>query len=188
MSPVTRADGTVSGYIRTYTGLYIEPLNPDPESIVIEDIAHALSNNCRFTGHVREFYSVGQHSVLASEVVLPKNALTALLHDASEAYLSDFARPIKQQPGFGETYREVEDLLMQAIAERFEIDWPVPEEVHYADNLLLVTEARDLMHGTADWSPEYQAITPLPYRITSWEPRKTEHRFLSRYYELMDRR
>lgn len=182
--PVSRADGTVSGYIATYSGAYIEPLNPDPSRINIEDIAHALSNNCRFTGHVRDFYSVGQHSVLASLVVSPENAMTALLHDASEAYLSDIARPVKQQPGFGEVYKEAENLLMEAIAERFGITWPVPEEVHYADNLLLVTEARDLMHGTADWSPEYRAIEPLPTPITSWLPREAETRFLTRYYEL----
>lgn len=161
-----------------------EPLDPDPELILIEDIAHALSNSCRFTGHVRDFYSVGQHSVLVSEIVSEENARTALLHDASEAYLSDFARPIKQQPGFGEVYKEVEDRLMDAIAERFGIEWPVPAEVHAADNTLLVTEARDLMHGTKDWSPEYQTIEPLDDTITSWLPKVTEHRFLDRYEDL----
>lgn len=183
--PITTPDGkTISGAIRTFSGAYIEPLNPDPEYIFIEDIAHALSNNCRFTGHVKTFYSVGQHSVLASYIVEQGHELTALLHDASEAYLSDFARPIKQQPGFGELYKQVEDKLMVAIAEKFGIEWPVPEDVHLADNILLVTEARDLMHGTDDWAPEYQAIPKLDDPIVSWLPEEVEMRFLDRFNEL----
>lgn len=175
----------VDGFIVTYTGDTIYPLNPDPAHIHIEDIAHALANSCRFTGHVREFYSVGQHSVLASLVVSPEAALTALLHDASEAYLADIARPVKQQPGFGEVYREAEEKLMFAIADRFGITWPMPDEVRVADSVLLVTEARDLMPGgTYQWSAAYQAIEPLPAPITSWLPREAETRFLTRYYEL----
>lgn len=175
----------VDGFIVTYTGDTIYPLNPDPAHIHIEDIAHALANSCRFTGHVREFYSVGQHSVLASLVVSPELAMTALLHDASEAYLSDIARPVKQQPGFGAVYREAEEKLMHAIAERFEIEWPMPDEIRVADSLLLVTEARDLMAGgTSQWSKAYQEIEPLPMPITSWLPREAETRFLTRYYEL----
>lgn len=183
--PITLPDGkTISGAIKTFTGDYILPLDPDPANIHIEDIAHALSNNCRFTGHVKTFYSVGQHSVLASYIVEAGHELTALLHDASEAYLSDFARPIKQQPGFGDLYREVEEKLMLAIAEKFGIIWPMPSDVKLADNILLVTEARDLMHGTDDWAPEYQDIPKLDETIVSWLPEEVEMRFLDRYNEL----
>src|SRR5690242_720613 len=116
-----------SGQIRTYTGRAFSPLDPNPDDIVIEDIAHALSLNCRFTGHVRWHYSVAQHSVLCSEIVPSEYALTALLHDASEAYLSDIARPIKQQPDFGDTYLRYEGALERAIAERFSLDYPFPK-------------------------------------------------------------
>ena len=51
----------MSEYITTYTGQHFEPTNPDPELIQIEDIAHALSMICRGNGHVKTFWSVGQH-------------------------------------------------------------------------------------------------------------------------------
>jgi uncharacterized protein len=70
--------------IRTYTGLYINVFNPKPEMIEIEDIAHALSFQCRFGGHLPKFYSVAQHSLNCSYLVKePALKLTALLHDAS---------------------------------------------------------------------------------------------------------
>lgn len=52
------------GWIETFTGRQFFPLEPDFEQVDIRDIAHALSMKCRYTGHVREFYSVAQHSVL----------------------------------------------------------------------------------------------------------------------------
>jgi hypothetical protein len=73
---------------------------------------------------------------------------------------------------------------MHAIAERFEFAWPPPEEVHRADNVLLVTEARDLMHGTKNWSSPYQEIKPLPETIEPWLPHVAEKRFITRYFEL----
>ena len=51
------------GWIQTFTGKRMYPLDPKPEDICIEDIAHALSNICRFTGHTKKFYSVGEHSI-----------------------------------------------------------------------------------------------------------------------------
>lgn len=173
-----------AGSIRTYTGRAFQPLSPNPDDICIEDIAHALSLNCRFTGHVRWHYSVAQHSVLCSEIVEPELALTALLHDASEAYLSDIARPIKQQPEFGEVYLRFEGELERAIAKRFDLQYPLPVEVKTADNLLLVTEARDLMYGTKGWDPFLAAIEPMEQKIEKWTPEEAEDRFLARYSEL----
>ena len=86
------------GVIRTYTGKYINVFDPDPEMIDIEDIAHSLSNTCRWGGHCRKFYSVAQHSVMVVDwlpVSDSKLRLAGLMHDATEAYLTDLSKPIK---------------------------------------------------------------------------------------------
>src|SRR5690348_18006267 len=100
--------------IHTFTGRTFCPLDPKPEDIDIQDIAHALSCQCRFTGHSRKFYSVAEHCVRVSLLVSPDLQLAALLHDASEAYLSDVARPIKRLPAMAE-YRRTEEALQRQI-------------------------------------------------------------------------
>ena len=50
-------------YITTYTGVHFTPTEPKAEDIRIEDIAHALSMICRGNGHVKTFYSVGEHCI-----------------------------------------------------------------------------------------------------------------------------
>ena len=66
----------------------------------IEEVAHALAQINRFTGHARRPYSVAEHSMLvatiaAGEGASPVQQLAALLHDAHEAYVGDLASPAK---------------------------------------------------------------------------------------------
>ncbi len=87
-------------YITTYQGIRMDPLNARDEDIRIEDIAHALSLLCRANGHFPHFYSVAQHCLNCMEEAKARGysqrvQLGCLLHDASEAYLSDVIRPIK---------------------------------------------------------------------------------------------
>src|SRR3972149_10211945 len=123
-------------FILTYSGRRFWPLDPRPEDVVVEDIAHALGNLCRFTGHTSRFYSVAEHSVHVSDSASAPNKLWGLFHDASEAYLGDLARPTKQaQAGFGLAYRRVERRLMRAICDRFELSLTEPLEVLSLDDL-----------------------------------------------------
>lgn len=169
-----------TGSIATYSGRVFTPLAPVVDDIAIEDIAHALSQNCRFTGHTREFYSVAQHSVLVSEIVPGELALTGLLHDASEAYLSDIARPIKQQQEFGAAYREVESRLEDAIARRFDLVYPYPQAIKDADMILLRSEQRDLMPDLLRHDDgEYLDDTIYP-----WTPDQAEEIFLDYFWNL----
>lgn len=171
--------------IVTFSGEEIDPLAPVVDRIHIEDIAHSLANSCRFTGHTREFYSVAQHSVLCSRNVSAPNMFTALLHDASEAYLSDIARPIKHDPDFGGFYHAFEQQLERVIGERFGLIWPYPDEIHEIDTVLLRTEQRDLMPASYDYAPYIAAGGRVLERtVTPWEPALAEQLFLSRFYEL----
>jgi hypothetical protein len=153
------------GWIVTYSGIKMYPLDPRPEEICFEDIAHALSNLCRWTGHCKEFYSVAQHSVLVSVHCSPENAMWGLLHDASEAYLNDIARPLKISGDYSE-YRKVESVLMIAIAEKFNLIYPIPDEVKDIDNRFIQTEARDLgllCEGFPSYGEPFKTkITPVP--------------------------
>lgn len=171
-------------YIHTYTGLLVDPLNLQPEDVRIEDIAHALSNQCRFSGATKSFYSVAQHSVICSKIVESPFEFDALMHDASEGYLQDVARPLKIHPSFGQSYRGAEKRAEKVIASVFGTHFPIRPEVKVADNIALVTEARDLMHGTDNWSDFYKEIEPLTWTIEAWTPRRAEREFLDRFERL----
>lgn len=171
-------------WIQTYTGKQFFPLEARSADIDIADIAHALSLQCRFNGHCRCFYSVAEHSVRVSRAVPASHARWGLLHDAGEAYLSDLPRPIKLElPAFS----AFEGRLLEVVAERFGLPWPMPPEVLDADNRLLVTEARDLMGPPpASWGME--RIAPYVEPIEPWSPPTAEQRFLDRFGELFFKR
>ena len=128
--------------IRTYTGVYIDVFNPKIEQIKIADIAHSLSNQCRFAGHLPYFYSVAQHSINCAYIVSPTHKLAALLHDAAEAYILDVPKPIKSRMPI---YNELEDNLMRLIAEKFGFEYPLDKAVKDADKIALEWEWRKLM-------------------------------------------
>ena len=167
-------------WINTYMGRQFWPLAPRVEDVDIEDIAHALSMQCRFTGHVREFYSVAQHCVLVAEHVPPGDRLWALLHDAPEAYLIDLARPVKQSPEMV-GYRNAEDRLMRVIAQRFGLGGDIPASVKDADNRMLMTEAHALITMHPQWLIE-APWQPYEGGITPWSPWTACTRFLNRFY------
>lgn len=174
-------------FIETYSGIAFHPLAPNPESIRIADIAHAISNQCRFAGHTRTFYSVAEHCVRVSRLldVWGHTALVSLwglLHDASEAYLVDLPTPLKQSEGFA-PYREAEMELMVAVCRTFGLPEKEPAAVRRADSVLLATEARDLM----PFKPEHWgslAEDPLEQRIVPWSAEEAERAFLIRFHAL----
>ena len=170
-------------WMQTFTGIQFWPMDPRPEDVCIEDIAHSLSMQCRFAGHSLQFYSVAEHSIYVSQIVSKRNALWGLLHDASEAYLVDLPRPIKRGSAMGDIYREMEDGVMRCICEKFGLDDEFPPEVKWADNVLLMTEKRDLMGPSPqDW---IETERPLRERITTTAtPIEAERAFLKRFYAL----
>ena len=171
-------------WIQTYTGRCFWPFDPRTEDIDILDIAHALSNLCRFGGHCNTFYSVAEHSVRASHLVPDDVALWALLHDASEAYLGDVVRPIKHQARFLKFYRPIEQAVMLSIVFKFGLCLAEPAEVAWADDVMLRTEQRDLMSSPpCDWVRK-AGIEPLAEIIVPATPRVAKENFLQRFYSL----
>lgn len=164
-------------WITTVSGRRVHPLAMTADEVCIEDIAHALSMQCRFGGHVRDFYSVAQHCVLVSLYCDPEDAMDGLLHDAAEAYLVDLSRPLKRDPRFA-FYSVAEAGCFAAIAACFGIAPAHPESVLVTDNRLLVTEARDLRDDPG-LSPQ-DAAAPFTRKITPWSPAAARDAFMAR--------
>ena len=166
-------------WIQTYTGKQFFPGDPRRSDIDIVDIAHALSQQCRFNGHCLRFYSVAEHSVRVSLALPTDLALWGLLHDAAEAYVADLPRPVKARfPAF----RDLEDRLLRRVVEKFGLPWPMPKAVHEADTILLATEARDLMAPPpAPWN---LGAEPLVEVIEPWSQENAKAAFLAKFEEL----
>jgi hypothetical protein len=188
------------GNIETASGLRYNFENPQAETILLEDIAHALSNMCRFAGHIRRFNSVAEHSVLVSRIVeaLSKGMefrdgqdrqgilQAALLHDAHEAYIWDAPSPIK--PLLGDTFKRLSRIADEGIAAKFlkegySADTFKDTLIKRADHIALVVEARALLPV----GPTDDEWEPLPVGV-QWDGGLTSYEaktlFLQRAKEL----
>lgn len=141
-------------WMQTYSGRQFWPLDPRADDVMLVDIAAALSKLTRYGGHCLRFYSVAEHSVLIARALRangydPQVCRAGLLHDASEAYLSDVIRPIKP---YLANYLTIEARLMLVIAERFKIDVALPAAVKAADNAILSDEmVQNMAPPPASW-------------------------------------
>lgn len=143
-----------AGKMTTHGGWRVNPLTMTADQVSIADIAHSLSRQCRFNGHVGHFYSVARHSVWVADRIhqqghSPLLQLTGLLHDAAEAYLGDMIRPLKHG-ALGEGYLVVEARLEAEIAKRFGLTYPWHRAVGLADNWVLME--RELTGENARWT------------------------------------
>lgn len=184
-----RAIETHEPWIQIYSGKPFPFLSPGVSDIDILDIAHALSMQCRFNGHVKKFYSVAEHSINVSYEVPEKHALAGLLHDAAEAYIGDMVSPLKDHmPEF----REIEHRIEAAIYRRFNVplySYEKEREVGRADRALLIHEGRTLLNNPSlvdEWSfannPDYERknVTALE----CFSPQEAKAQFLARFDEL----
>ncbi|MBR1170516.1 phosphohydrolase [Bradyrhizobium liaoningense] len=155
------------------------PMDPRPDEVFIDDIAHALSMLCRFGGHCLRFYSVAEHCVLMSRAAPPPFKMWALLHDATEAYLVDVPRPLKP---FLLGYGDAEDKIMRAISFRFNLHLGMPEIVKQLDRAILMDERLQNMTGTSfAWSTDDE---PLGVQLQFWSPERARAEFLSTFEQL----
>lgn len=166
--------------IQMYSGRFFDFLNIDDNEIEIEDVAHALANNCRFGGHCFPFYSIAEHSVRASWITPPEHAYAALMHDSSESVLQDMPTPIKM---ILPDYMALEGKVEQFMGRRFGYSVPLHAEVKRADLIMLATEKRDLKPHSSHWAM-LDGVQMLEKSIKPWTPGEAYQLFLSRHEEL----
>ena len=143
--------------IRTYTGRHVDVFNITPDMIHIDDIAHALSNQCRFGGHTKTFFSVAEHCIWTARRVPFDLRLAALMHDAAEAYLIDLPTPIKRE--FPQ-YEEIEHKVLAAIAQKFGFEFPLSLQVRVADREQLEWEFKNIVENMG-----IKPLTPREARV-----------------------
>lgn len=169
-------------YIQTFSGQHFDLTDPQPDTIRIEDIAHALSQINRFTGHTQRPYSVAQHSLQASYIVAPQFALEALLHDAHEAYTGDVSAPLKS---LLPDYRALEDRIEAAVRSRFGLPATMSPEVKRADMIMLATERRDVLHDDGVPWPCLEGIEPARVLYyDDWDAKTVRSAFIQRFVGL----
>lgn len=170
-------------WITTFTGRHLDYAAPAVESICIEDIAQALSHECRFAGHLPNFYSVAQHSVLCSQIVAPELALEALMHDATEAYCKDIPAPLKRMLP---DYQRIEEKFDAVIRQRFGLPLQMDIAVKYADLVMLATERRDLdIDDGQEWQM-LEGVFPADIVINPVMPLQARAMFIARFNELTE--
>jgi hypothetical protein len=161
---------------------------PEESDVTIEDIATALSNVCRFSGHLPRFYSVAQHLVNASRIVSEQNAFTALMHDTAEAFTNDLPTPLKWALPI---FKELETKIEAAMGKKFGFEFPYPDEVKKADTQMLLLEKTYVKEDKNEWE-YYRDVKYKHLRskvdLESWQPRRAKREFLERFYELQEKK
>jgi len=185
-------------WIQTFTGRKYWPIDPRIEDVDIIDIAWALSGIRRFGGHAAPHYNVADHSIRVADLLYKysddlssgmrnKVALTGLLHDAAEAYLGDWVRPIKHLQEFRPLYDKYATMNDEVIGSKFVLlDISTSSRIKEADNILLATEKRDLMYSMEDRPDiDWESLSNKPKLLSECIlPLSSEHafaRFLQRF-------
>jgi hypothetical protein len=171
--------------VGTFSGRRLHPLDPRPEEVTVEDVAHGLGNTCRYGGQCQFYYSVGTHSIYVSSELAehgPAMALYGLFHDAAEAYITDVPRPLKREL---DGYDRIEEDILEAVWDRLGVSAPTDEQweaVMAADDRLFRYEADRLL---AEFEPP--SVPQLPYDIRPCEPEAVREEFRARAEGLLDR-
>lgn len=169
--------------ISTYDGGFFDFENPEGYTYSIYSIAHALSNICRYGGHSTKFYSVAEHSVLVSKLVPDDLALTALFHDASEAFVGDMPTPLKAM--FPE-YKKLEERIQKSISDQFGLVYPYPPEIKLADKMMYKAEREQIT--TIDDNVWYADIPAANTDVQCLSPELARWQFLQRFDEIRQER
>ena len=188
----------LTGCIELLTGGFLDFQNPDSSVIQLEDVAHGLSQVCRYAGQCEKFYSVAEHAVLVSmrlqQLEYPLSLQwMGLHHDDAEAFIGDITRPLKEllKPRIVEIELGIWEAINTAL--NLQIEPPQPNAVKEADNWALSFEAYVLLGSRGlNW---FSAGLFDPRELNGQEPAKlglmpfaAKELWLDRYYELKERK
>lgn len=171
-------------WIGLLSGAQFNYNRPEESDVTLDDLASALGNICRFSGHLPCFYSVAQHLVNTSKIVDPEFAFDALMHDTAEAFTNDLPTPLKWALPI---FKELEVKIESAMAEKFGFNYPYPPQVKQADTEMLILEKLYVKKDDRVW-PQYEGIV-VDHLIDKvdlkpWQPQRAKREFLERYEEL----
>lgn len=167
--------------IQSYSGIAVTPRLLRPLQVNLEDIAHALSLKCRFTGHCAFHYSVAQHCLTGAEQLTdPDQKLAFMLHEVSEAYLPDIAAPIKnyvsmypensnESLSWQTVERQHTRVVLSALGVPKLVTTVLSEDIRTVDLRMLATERRDIMApSSVNWSIPATAYPHFTIKEASW--------------------
>lgn len=179
----------MSDNITTYSGIKFSPLNPKEEDICIDDIAHALSLMTRANGHFPEFYSVAQHCIACCKEAIARGysnrvTLALLLHDASEAYLSDITRPLKKHL---EIYLQAEARLQNMVYCMFLGELPNEQEQKQIDSVDNAMLYHEFSHYISEELIDYKSEILLKPDFRFIEFKIIEQEYKDLFYRLASR-
>lgn len=180
------------GWIETQNGTF----HLDAPVFRACDIAHALGQIARFNGHGKFFYSVAEHSLLVAAIMEELDIgdpFEGLMHDATEAYLSDVPSPFKE--GLPD-WRARDAVLTAEMRRAYKLPPLMTEECKVADTLALFIEAHELMPSRGrleHWaSPEALELQPqadwlreeMGVGLDAWGPLRATAEFQNKFNEL----
>lgn len=175
-------------WIGLLSGARMDYDNPEESDVTLDDLASALSNICRFSGHLPCFYSVAQHLVNTSRIVPVEFAFDALMHDTAEAFTNDLPTPLKWSLPI---FKELEVKIESAMSRRFGFNYPYVPEVKLADTQMLLLEKKYVKLDDREW-PNYPDLAPEVERellskvdLKPWQPVRAKREFLERYGQLL---
>lgn len=187
-------------YMHTSNGRKYWPLDPRPDEVFVDVVAHHLATRCRYNGAVqhpritsRIFYSVAEHSVYVADYIAkvlgkPEFALEGLLHDGSESYNGDLIRPLKYSPEFTAPFKKVEELNELAVARKFGLVYPFPAEVKIADEAVTTAEVQQIVpkHPAEEWDSGrlHDDSQVAPIEIIMLDAYQAKILFLDKFKEL----
>jgi hypothetical protein len=181
---VKRVPNKLAPWLGLNNGKKCYPLGPRPEDFTVPMIAHALSNLCRYNGQTSHFWSVAAHSLeVAAEVYAitkdKKVSLDALMHDAGECVLCDIPKPLKP---LIPNYKLWEDAVDLALAERFDLSYPMDPIISVTDSNMVLVEVWNFFPPFSEIWKRYDIKVGDNYSILKpLHPRDAEQMFIDAF-------